>query len=122
MILVYHQQGGHKINIIFGEYEFSEPTRIAKWEPPKAQGLYVILKPDLSSSPIPLKPIYFGQTRNFAERDFLKSHEKYKDWIREVIEEEQIFIAIYLMLGSTEEERKTMEAELIAKYQPVCND
>jgi len=52
----------------------------------------------------------------------LKSHEKYKDWIREVIEEEQIFIAIYLMPGSTEEERRLMQAELIAKYQPVCND
>jgi len=121
VILVCHQQEGHKMNIIFGEYEFSEPTRIAKWEPPKAPGLYVILKPDLSGSPIPLKPIYFGQTGNFAERGFIKSHEKYKDWIREVIEDEQMFIAIHLMPGSTEEERKTIETELIAKYQPVCN-
>jgi len=109
------------MNIILDNHEFSTPKRIAKWEPPKDSGLYVILKPDLSSSPIPLKPIYFGQTKNFAERGFLKSHEKYKDWIREVIEEEQMFIAIYLMTGSTEEERKTMKAELIAKYRPVCN-
>jgi hypothetical protein len=71
---------------------------------------------------LPLKPIYFGQTGNFAERGFIKSHEKYKDWIREVAEEENIFIAIYPMLGSTEEERKTIETELIDQYQPACND
>ena len=109
------------MNIIFDKHEFSKPTRIDKWEPPKAPGLYVILKPDLSSSPIPLKPIYFGQTRNFAERGFLKSHENYKYWVKEVGSEDGIFIAIYIMLGSTEKERKTMEAELIAKYRPACN-
>jgi len=108
------------MNITFGEYEFIKPVRIAKWEPPKAPGLYVILKPDLSSSPIPLKPIYFGQTRNFAEQGLLKSHEICK-WVKEAESKEGIFIAIYQMLGSTEEERKAMEAELIAKYKPVCN-
>jgi len=109
------------MNIIFDEHEFSSPTRIAKWEPPKKPGLYVILKADLSSSPIPLKPIYFGQTRNFAERGFLKSHKNYKYWVKEAGSEDSIFIAIYIMLGSIEEERKTMEDKLIAKYRPVCN-
>ena len=109
------------MNIIFDNHEFSIPKRIAKWEPPKGAGLYVILKPDLSSSPMPLKPIYFGQTSNFAELNLLKSHKNYKYWVKEVISEDGIFIAIYIMLGSIEEERKTMEAELIAKYRPVCN-
>jgi len=108
------------MNITFGEYEFTKPTRIDKWEPPKAPGLCVILILDLSSSRIPLKPIYFGQTRNFAERGFLKSLEIY-NLIKEAGSEDDIFIATYIMLGSIEEERKTVEAELIAKYQPVCN-
>jgi len=108
------------MGIIFDNHEFSKPRRIADWEPPKAAGLYVILKPDLSISPIPLRPIYFGQTSNFAERDLLKPHEIY-NWIQEAESDEGIFIAIYIMLGSIEEERKTMEAELIAKYLPVCN-
>ena len=108
------------MNIIFDNHEFSEPTRIAKWTGPKSAGLYVILKPDLSSSPVPLKPIYFGQTSNFALLDLLKPHE-ICNWVKEAEYEDCIFIAIYQMLGSTEEERKTMEAELIAKYQPVCN-
>ena len=109
-----------KMNIIFDKHEFSEPTRIDKWEPPKAAGIYVILKHDLSRSPIPLKPIYFGQTSNFAERDLLKSHE-ILNWVKEAESDDGIFIAIYIMLGSIEEERKIMEAELIAKYRPVCN-
>jgi len=109
------------MNIIFDEHEFSKPTRIAKWEPPKVAGLYVILKVDLSRSPMPFKSIYFGQTMNFAERGLLKSHENYKHWIKEAGSEDGIFIAIYLMLGSTEEERKIMVAELIAKYRPACN-
>jgi len=108
------------MNIIFDNHEFSEPKQIAKWEPPKTAGLYVILKPDLSNSPIPLKPIYFGQTSNFAERDLLKSHEIY-NCVKEAESEESVFIAIYIMRGSIEEERKAVEAELIAKYRPVCN-
>ena len=108
------------MNIIFDNHEFSKPMRISKWQPPKATGIYVILKPDLSISLIPLKPIYFGQTSNFAERDLLKSHEIY-NWVKEPKSDDGIFIAIYLMLGSTEEERKIMVAELIAKYRPVCN-
>ena len=108
------------MNIIFDNHEFSKPTRIDKWEPPKMAGLYVILMPDLSSSPIPLKPIYFGQTSNFAEKDLLKSYEIY-NWVKKAKSNDSIFIAIYIMLGSIEEERKTRETELIAKYQPVCN-
>ena len=108
------------MNIILDYHEFSKPTRIADWEPPKAAGLYVILKVDLSRSPMPFKSIYFGQTSNFAERGLLKSHEIYK-WVKEAESEEGVFIAIYIMRGSIEEERKAMEAELIAKYQPVCN-
>ena len=108
------------MGIIFDNHEFSKPRRIADWESPKAAGLYVILIPDLSISPIPLKAIYFGQTSNFAKRLFLKSREIY-NWVKEVESEDSVFIATYLMLGSTKEERKTMEAELIAKYQPVCN-
>lgn len=108
------------MNITFDNHEFSKPTRIAKWEPPKVAGLYVILKHDLSSGPMPLMPIYFGQTRNFAEQGLLKSHE-ICNWTKEAESEDGVFIAIYIMLGSIEEERKTMEAELIAKYRPVCN-
>jgi len=111
-----------EMTMTFDKYEFSKPVKITKWEPPESRGLYVILKPDLSSSPpLPLKPIYFGQTGNFAERGFIKSHKKYKDWIREVVEEEQILIAIYPMPDSTEEERKAIESKLINQYQPVCN-
>jgi len=111
-----------ELNMTFDKYEFSEPFKITKWKPLESRGLYVILEPDLYSSPLPLKPIYFGQTGNFAERGFIKSHEKYKDWIKEVVKEEHLFIAIYLMPGSTEEERKDIESKLIDKYHPVCND
>ena len=110
------------MNMTFDKYEFSEPTQIAKWEPPESAGLYVILKPDLYSSPVPLKPIYFGQTGNFAERGFIKSHKKYPDWIEEAREIDNLFIAIYLMPDSTEEERKAIESKLINMYHPVCND
>jgi len=110
-----------KMTMTFGEYEFSEPVKITEWEPPESRGLYAILKPDLSSSPLPLKPIYFGQTKNFAERGFIKSHEKYPCWVKEVPEEKYISIAIYPMPGSTEEERTAIEAELIKEYDPVCN-
>ncbi len=111
-----------EMNITFDEYEFSEPVKITKWEPPESRGLYAILEPDLSAGHPPFKPIYFGQIENFAERGFIESHGKYPDWIKEAREIDNLFIAIYLMPGSTEGERKAIETELIAQYQPACND
>ena len=111
-----------KMTMTFGEYEFSKPVKIIEWEPPESSGLYAILKPDLSSSPLPVKPIYFGQTGNFAERGFLRSHEKYEDWLKEVPGEEYLTISICQMPGSTKEEREAIESKLIDEYHPVCND
>ena len=110
------------MNMIFDKYEFSEPVKISKWEPPESRGLYAILKTDIHAERLPFKAIYFGQTENFAERGFLKSHHKHEDWIKEAREIDNLFITIYLMPGSTEGERKAIETKLIAQYQPACND
>ena len=112
------------MNIIFDEYEFNEPVKITEWEPPESKGLYVILKPSLSSPVnLPFEPIYFGQSGNFAERGFIESHKKYECWEREVGSKEDIFIAIYPMPDSTEEERMEIESKLIARYHTdeICN-
>jgi len=111
-----------KLNMIFDKYEFSEPFKITKWEPSESRGLYVILVPDLDVEGLPLRPIYFGQSENFAERGFLKSHHKHEDWIKEAREIDNLFIAIYPMPESTEEERQAIESKLINQYHPVCND
>jgi len=111
-----------EMNITFDEYEFNEPVKITKWEPPESRGLYVILVPDLHVEGLPLRPIYFGQSENFAERGFLKSHHKHEDWIKEAREIDNLFIAIYDMPGSTKEEREAIESKLINLNHPVCND
>ena len=113
------------LNIIFDDYEFSEPIKIIEWEPPESKGLYVILKPSLSGPVnLPFQPIYFGQTENFSERGFIESHGKYECWEREAGSKEDIFIAIFLMPDSTEEERMEIESHLIARYRTneICND
>lgn len=111
-----------KMNITFDEYEFSKPVKITKWEPPESRGLYAILVPDLSVEGLPLRAVYFGQTENFAERGFPKSHHKFEDWVKEAMEIDHLFIAIYSMPGSTREERESIESKLINLYHPVCND
>ncbi len=110
-----------KMNITFDDHEFSKPVKITEWEPPESKGLYAILKPDIQAGHPPFKPIYFGQTGNFAERGFITSHEKYPCWVKELPEEEHMSIAIYLMPDSTEGERRAVEAELIKEYDPACN-
>ena len=109
------------MNINFGGYNFSEPTKLTTWKPPYLAGLYAILIPDLSGDPLPLRVIYFGESGNMSERGFPSSHAKYSCWIAEASSEDYLSITIFPMPGSTEEQRRTIENQLISRYSPTCN-
>jgi len=111
------------MSIIYGELDFSNPTKLISFSPPEEAGLYVILVPEFQDTGFPAKPIYFGQTENYAERGFLSSHIKRDCWIKEAIKEEYLSISIYPMPDSTEEERMEIESKLIARYHTdeICN-
>ena len=108
------------MSINFSDYEFSEPILLTAWEPPYKAGIYAILKYDSSCKPKPYKSLYFGESSNMSERGFTTHHAR-PCWIRNAGGEDKLYIATHLMPFSTAQERRAVEAKLIADYRPVCN-
>jgi len=107
--------------IRFKDRLFSDPKRFPGWSGPQTSGLYAILVPDQGWSPRPFRPIYFGECQDFSKR-VSTSHEKYPSWIREAKAPSRLFVAVHYMPSSTQDGRRALESELIAHYEPVCNE
>jgi len=110
--------------LVFGKVEkieFEGPYILINWTPPMRAGLYVILKkPYPVTQPDEYKEIYFGESGNLSERGFVKSHHSYDCWMENVKDESDLFIGIYYMPGSTDEQREEKEKILKSEYFPPC--
>jgi hypothetical protein len=109
------------MSIHFGSYQFSDPVLLQRWFPPSVAGLYVILVLDLSIMPHAYKALYLGKTGNFAKRGLLDSHKKRPCWFALAGTGASLYVSTYPMPHSSPAQRKTIEQQLIATYQPPCN-
>jgi hypothetical protein len=107
--------------IHFQSKRFSEPTKFRSTWLPILPGLYAILVRDAKSSPRPFRVIYFGKAENLASR-VVPSHEKCDQWCRVAGGGENLYVACCEMRNSTDDERRSAEADLISHYAPECND
>jgi hypothetical protein len=85
---------------------------------PSYAGLYVVLVYDPSWSPLPYRPLYFGQAKELSER-VCRSHEKYSAW-EEAAGGTQLYVAFCNMPSALT--RNITEQRLIERYLPQCND
>lgn len=109
------------MTITWGNVKFEGPYPITEWEPPNRAAVYAIMiKPDPVNKPKTYRIIYFGQSSNLSERGFYRSHHSYECWLEQAGKESNIYIGIYRMPNSTEEERRNIEQRLITEYEPVC--
>lgn len=91
------------------------------WQPPKASGLYCILAPDRGWTPYALRPIYFGETANFANRGVTDgSHDSTDRWQAEA-RWQDLCVAVHYTADAPEQHRFGLESRLINSYRPACN-
>jgi hypothetical protein len=109
------------MSIRFRNYIFEGPMSFASWSPPYRAGLYAVVVPNQLWTPLPFEPIYFGESGNMSERGFLRSHHCYGRWMIKAGSETNLYVALYLMSGSTAEQRRAIESVLIRHYKPSCN-
>ncbi|MGD0591234.1 MAG: hypothetical protein ABSA44_10620 [Bacteroidota bacterium] len=110
------------MSINFNDIAFTEPELLSKWNPPNRAGLYAIMIPNQSSKPKPFEVVYFGESGNMSERGY-SSHHKRDCWLRQASNNENnLFISTYYLPSSTDEQRRAIEAKLVAHYKPHCND
>ncbi|MBX9962855.1 MAG: hypothetical protein K2Y35_07370 [Burkholderiales bacterium] len=110
------------MTIKFSDVVFEEPVLAWLWTPPRIGGLYAILVPDSRCSPRPFRPIYFGETEDFAGRGFLEGHHKYHSWVRQAGSGFGLYVAIFRWPEATKAQRTGVESMLIRNYRPECNE
>jgi hypothetical protein len=108
------------VTIGWNGVEFSDPVRIADWEPPMRAGVYAVSVP--SGKPNVFNLIYVGESGNLSERGFYRQHHKFGCWMNKAGSLDNIFISIRLMPGSGPEERRGVEAQTIGTWQLDCQD
>lgn len=100
-------------------YKFTEPRLFGTGLTPPVQGLYAIVTPDARMKPRPFGLLYIGETEDLNARVCM-SHEKCSGWLREAAGK-PIYAAYMGTIGMSAEQRKGIERELIAHYNPPCN-
>jgi len=103
--------------IRFNEYVFSEPVRLARWAPPKTAGLFAVMLPDGNWAPRPFQILTFGEFGNAARQ--VASQQEYQSWFR-VAADKDLYVSVLQMPFSSTSERKTLCAELVRAYNPIC--
>ena len=98
-------------------YEFLGPIRLSEWGPPMDQVLYLLLKRSNETFQI----IHAGESEKTDEADFFTKNEKFKCWIQNVGTENNLYLSIYPMWGSKQEERQRILKKIIDRFQPPCN-
>jgi hypothetical protein len=110
------------MSIIFGGHFFTDPEPLSTWKAPESSGLYTILARDVTYQPAPYRPLYFGETDNFAARRIGSSHEKHPSWLILAGKDSVLYVSISIMPFSTPLQRWVAEQGLIVTYRPPCNE
>jgi hypothetical protein len=111
-------------SIRFGDCIFSAPELVTSntligiggIESP---GLYVVMAYDPWWTPLPYRPLYFGESDKIWNRA-TPSHENYESWKRDA-GTATMYRAFHHMIGSTRVQRQARESALITHYNPPCN-
>lgn len=100
---------------------FRGPEYLDLTLPPTGGGLYAILEP----TPVSLdhyQVLYIGKTINFRERGFPRGHEHYRSWVQAARPGQAQYLRIAYLPMQNEREMLNLEAQLIRRASPPCND
>jgi hypothetical protein len=104
-------------------YPFEGPRLLASWTPPQAAAVYAIVyKPDPDTKPEHYAVIYVGHADDLSAQRFPFRHPRSPCWIRRTGSKWKVYICTYEVPGGTRAHREQIARELMAVYQPGCND
>ena len=102
-------------------YSFEGPYTLAGWNPIDSPGVYAIMyKQEEGKDHYAV--VYVGHADNFAEEGLPWKHPQAHCWTERAGSQWKLFIAYFLVPGSTRSIREGIARELNAVYQPICNE
>lgn len=104
-------------------YPFEGPRVLAGWTPPKVAAVYTIMSlNDPENKPQEYSTIYVGQSADLTSEGFPFRHPRSTAWIARAGNKFNLQVCWYEIPGGTERHRLQVVGELLAVYQPSCND
>ncbi|OLT13826.1 hypothetical protein BJF78_20945 [Pseudonocardia sp. CNS-139] len=102
-------------------YVFDGPRLLAGWTPPPGPGVYAILyKPEPERERYAV--IYAGEAADLAAAGFPFKHPRAHCWTQRAGSRYRLHVATLDIPGGTAGHREQVVAELVATYEPACNE
>ncbi len=108
--------------IELGNVVFTEPVALSCWSARNVAGVFAVLAPDPEGRPQPFRVLYFGASGNLAAPGLICTHPAYPSWIKQAGSVFRLHLSVYAMPLSTLAERSAVEASLVQRYKPPCNE
>ena len=109
-------------SINYDECFFSYPEPLFLSVPPQGPGIYAVQVPNRIWQPLQFEPIYFGESEDFDEHGLPYQHHAFGRWCAHpAVQSGELLYVSYLSLPHARESRRQIEAGLIARYGPICN-
>lgn len=99
------------------QYEFLGPVKLSEWGPPMAEVIYLILRRTKDTFEI----IYAGESGKTDETGFFTKNDRFGCWVQNAGTEQGLYLSIYPMWDSKQEDRKRVLEKIIQGYRPKCN-
>ena len=99
------------------QYEFLGPINLSEWGPPMEEVAYILFAKNKDVFNI----IYVGESGKTEASDFFTKNEQFKCWLSNAGGENNLYLSIYPMWGSSQSARKQLVRKIVDKYKPVCN-
>ncbi len=104
-------------------YSFEGPRLLGGWTPPSRPAVFAIMyKAEPDTKPDKYSVIYVGHSDNLAEAGFPFKHPRANCWIERAGARLKLHICTYEVVGWARSHREMIANELIAVYEPHCNE
>jgi hypothetical protein len=104
-------------------YPFEGPRVLAGWTAPALPAVYAIAyKPEPDTKPDGYAVTYVGHSDDLSKEHFPFNHPKAACWVDRAGSRWKVYICTYEVPGGLPSHREQIARELMAVYEPSCND
>lgn len=104
-------------------YPFEGPRAVVGWTPTESAAVYAIMcRQDQAGKPQEFSVIYVSHSDDLTKEGFPLKHPHAARWVKRAGSKWNLHVCYYEAPGATKAHREQIARELMAIYQPSCND
>lgn len=104
-------------------YPFEGPRALVGWTPNSIGAVYAIMsRNDEVGKPQEYSVIYVSHSDDLTKEGFPLKHPQANRWVKRAESKWNLFVCYYEAPGAKRSHREQITQELMAIYQPSCND